>query len=142
MVLNNLAVIYRETERNDEAEKTYQEALAIRRDLAKANPAAYLPHVVMTLNNLGILYEDSGRLQEAETYCREAESLLEPLWRTNPELHGDQMARILVAQAQVWSSLGRSPNEAYALAQRAHEIAYEENLKRSVEWLMNQLASK
>jgi len=36
---------------------TYTKALQIRRDLAKANPQAYLPKVARTLNNLGFLYK-------------------------------------------------------------------------------------
>jgi len=37
------------------AEEAYQEALSIRRELAKANPEAYLPDVARTLNNLANL---------------------------------------------------------------------------------------
>ena len=39
-----------------EAEGAYQEALDIRRQLAKANPAAYQKDVAGTLNNLALLY--------------------------------------------------------------------------------------
>src|SRR5439155_691694 len=53
--LNNLAVLYRATQRMKEAETAYQEALSIRRRLAEANPDAYLPNVAMTLNNLANL---------------------------------------------------------------------------------------
>jgi hypothetical protein len=43
----------------EEAAVSYQEALTIRRQLATANPAAYLPDVAATLNNLGILYSNT-----------------------------------------------------------------------------------
>ena len=43
--LNNLAILYRDTQRLKEAEAAYQEALDIYRQLAKANPAAYQPDV-------------------------------------------------------------------------------------------------
>ncbi len=38
------------------AESVYQEVLPAYRELAKANPQAYLPNVARTLNNLGNLY--------------------------------------------------------------------------------------
>ena len=78
----------------DDADETYQEALRTYRDLAAANPEAYLPDVAMTLVNLAILY---GRVQdtsEAEAPSREAYAILHPLWLREPELHGNLMARI------------------------------------------------
>ena len=54
--LNNLAILYSDTQRHVEAEKAYQEALELRRKLARANPAAYEPDMATTLNNLAILY--------------------------------------------------------------------------------------
>ena len=41
--LNNLAVLYSDTQRIQQAERAYDEALAIQRGLAEANPDAYLP---------------------------------------------------------------------------------------------------
>jgi hypothetical protein len=43
--LNNLAILYRYTRREKEAETAYLESLDIRRQLAKANPATYQPDV-------------------------------------------------------------------------------------------------
>jgi hypothetical protein len=50
MTLNNPALLYRATERNQKAEEAYSEALATRRKLAEANPEAYLPDLTITLN--------------------------------------------------------------------------------------------
>ena len=52
MTLNNLGLLYRQTQRLKEVEEASQEALTIRRRLAQANPPAYLPNVATTLNNL------------------------------------------------------------------------------------------
>jgi hypothetical protein len=41
--LNNLGIIYKNTHRPGEAEKTYREALTIQRDLAARQPGAYQP---------------------------------------------------------------------------------------------------
>jgi hypothetical protein len=48
----------RHTQHLKDGEASYQEALSIGRDLAKANPQAHLSDVAMTLNNLGVLYKD------------------------------------------------------------------------------------
>jgi hypothetical protein len=41
----HLALLYSDTQRMKEAEEACQEALSIRRELAKANPDVYLPDV-------------------------------------------------------------------------------------------------
>src|SRR5664280_3418439 len=137
--LNNLAVLYRDTQRMKEAEEAYREALSTYRELAQANPEAYLPYVATTLNNLANLYSDTQRRKEAEEACREAEGLLEPLWRVNPEVHGDQMARILGTRALVCEALGESSTDACALARRALAAAYDPGLKQGIQQLIDQL---
>ena len=52
--LNNLAILYGDTQRLKEAEAAYLEALDIHRQLAKTNAAAYQLDVAQTLNNLEI----------------------------------------------------------------------------------------
>ena len=69
------------------AEEAYQEALSIRRELAKANPEAYLPDVAMTLNNLAILYRDTQRMKAAEEAYQEALSIRRELAKANPEAY-------------------------------------------------------
>jgi tetratricopeptide (TPR) repeat protein len=51
--LNNLGILHLDQNRMEEARKAYDEALTIRRQLAKQNPEAYLPDLAGTLNNLG-----------------------------------------------------------------------------------------
>ena len=43
--LNNLGIVYADTQRVANADSAYREALDIRRRLAKENPAAYDPYV-------------------------------------------------------------------------------------------------
>ena len=67
------------------AENFYTEALTLRRELAKDNPAVYLPKVAATLNNLGALVKaDSQRLKEAEVLYTEALTLRRELAKDNP----------------------------------------------------------
>jgi|WetSurMetagenome_2_1015567.scaffolds.fasta_scaffold07458_8 tetratricopeptide (TPR) repeat protein len=85
--LNNLGTLYSDTQRLKEAEHTYQEALDIRRTLAKTNPQTYLPDVAITLNNLGLLYSYTQRLKEAEHTYQEALEIRRNLAKTNPQTY-------------------------------------------------------
>jgi len=60
-------MFYGETGRLREAEAAYEEALLIRRSLAKTNATAYQPGVATTLNDLSTLYRKGQRLHEANT---------------------------------------------------------------------------
>ncbi len=67
------------------AEKRYQEALTILRELAQNNPAVYLRDVATTLNNLGLLVvADSSRREEAEKHYQEALKTYRQLAQNNP----------------------------------------------------------
>ena len=137
--LNNLAMLYQDTQRLQKAEEAYGESLSIRRKLAEANPDAYLPDVAATLNNLAYFYLSVESITEAETHASEAERILHPLWQENPELHGNAMANILWTNALV-SEAGRNPaDEPCVLARRALEAAHDATLKQSIQQLINRL---
>ena len=55
-----------------QAAEVYQAVLLICRELAKANPDAYLPDLATTLNHLGLLYWDMQQLHAAEQAVRDA----------------------------------------------------------------------
>jgi tetratricopeptide (TPR) repeat protein len=93
--LNNLANLYCDTQRMREAEKAYDEALSIRRELAASNPGAYLPQVAMTLNNLAVMFTLTQRLPEAEQAYVEALSTYRVLAKANPGAHLSDVAMAL-----------------------------------------------
>jgi tetratricopeptide (TPR) repeat protein len=64
--LNNLAGLYRDQERYEEAEPLYQRALEIAERVLGPEP----PNTAKTLNNLAELYRDQGRYEEAERLTR------------------------------------------------------------------------
>ena len=53
----------------------------VRRKLAAANPATYLPDVAMTLGNLGILHSEQSRMEEARKVYEEALAIRRELAR-------------------------------------------------------------
>jgi tetratricopeptide (TPR) repeat protein len=105
--LNNLAILYRDTQRMKESETAYLEALSTRRKLAEANPEAYLPNVATTLNNLAILYSATQRMKESETAYLEALSTRRKLAEANPEAYLPNVATTLNNLAILYSATQR-----------------------------------
>ena len=85
--LNNLAILHYYTHDFEAAEKEYQEALSIRRELARTTPEAYLPDVAMTLNNLAALHSDTHDFKAAEKEYQEALGIRRELAKTTPEAY-------------------------------------------------------
>jgi tetratricopeptide (TPR) repeat protein len=119
--LNNLAVLYRASQRKKEAEAAYQEALSIRRELTRANPEACLPDVATTLNNLAVLYSATQRMKEAEAAYQEALSTYRELAQANPEAYLPDVAGTLNNLAVLYSDTQRM-KEAEAACREAEGI--------------------
>ena len=62
----------------------YEEALEIRRELAKKNPKAYNSYVAMTLNNLVILYLELKKKGDAEKAYQGAHDIYQKLAGRHP----------------------------------------------------------
>ena len=75
MTLNNLANLYSDTQRLDESEQLYMEALEIRRRLAKGNPQVYEPDVAATLGGWAFMKNKLGQFKKAEQMSMEAISI-------------------------------------------------------------------
>ena len=95
MVLNNLAVLHRNTNQYKEAEEEYNEALTTYRQLADKNPDAYLPDVAMTLNNLANLHQNTNQLDKAEEEYNEALTTYHQLADKNPDAYLPYVATTL-----------------------------------------------
>jgi len=119
--LNNLAVLYGDTQRLKEAEAAYQEALDIGRQLAKDNPAAYRPDVAQTLNNFAILYRQTQRLKEAEAAYQEVLDIYRQLAKDNPAAYQPDVALTLNNFAALYRQTQRL-KEAEAAYQEALDI--------------------
>ena len=71
--LNNLAMIYENTGRYDEAEPLFDQALSIRRRVLGADH----PDTAISLNNFAALYRAQGRYSEAAQLFNEAVEIME-----------------------------------------------------------------
>ncbi len=71
-VLNGFGNLYCKSNNYPESEKSYQEALTIRRKLAASNPGAYEPDLAKSLNNLRVLCSTQKKYSEAVKYGEES----------------------------------------------------------------------
>ena len=82
--LNNLGMLHRDQNRQQEARKEYEEALKISRELARKNSETNLPYLAQTLNNLGTLNSKQNRTEEARKEFEEALKTYSELEQKNP----------------------------------------------------------
>jgi tetratricopeptide (TPR) repeat protein len=118
IALNNLAALYSATQRINQAEEAFAEALAVYRKLAQANPGAWLPDIAATLNNLANLYSDTQRMMQAEEAYAEALDLHRKLAQANPGVYLPDVAMTLNNLAMLLSDTQRTnqAEQAYAEA--------------------------
>jgi len=91
-ILNNLAILYRDISRYQEAEAHHLEALKIRRKFAQANPNVYEPDVADTLNNLALFYLKQGNLPTVRKYTSEALPICRRWYKKYPKIFGEKLA--------------------------------------------------
>jgi len=92
---DNLENLDTAQERMDEARQHFEQALEMRRRLAKQNPAAYLPDMATTLNNLGNLDRLQNRADEARQHYEEALKIHRQLAQQNIEPYPPDLAMTL-----------------------------------------------
>ena len=121
--LNNLGLLVAaDSQRRKEAETLFTEALNSYRQLAKDNPAVYLPDVARTLNNFGMLVSaDSQRHKEAETLYSEALTLHRELAKDNPSVYQPDVANTLAAFGRAYLNWNE-PSHALPLLQESAQL--------------------
>ncbi|MBI2304795.1 MAG: tetratricopeptide repeat protein [Chloroflexi bacterium] len=149
MSLNNLANRLSEVGRRDEALAPAQESVAIRRELAAAQPDAFRPYLATSLNNLAVLLSEVGRRDEARAPAQEAVALYRELAAAHPDAFRPNLAGSLNNLAIRLSEVGRR-DEALAPAQEAvdlyrglaaaHPDAFRPDLAMSLNNLANSLS--
>ena len=100
----NLANLYKNTQRFAESEAMCKSALDVFERLAKANPDAYEPDLAGTQVNLANLYKDTQRFAESEAMYKSALDVYERLAKANPDAYEPDLARTQVNLACVYMS--------------------------------------
>ena len=144
--LNNIAILYSDTQRFSDAEKMNKEALSIRRRLAKNNPAANEPYVAASLNNLANLYSDTQRFSDAEKMHKESLAISRRLAKDNPSAYEPDVVHSLNNLANLYRVTSRF-SDAEKMYKESLEIrrrlakdnpsAYEPDVARSLNGLAN-----
>jgi tetratricopeptide (TPR) repeat protein len=127
--LNNLGLLYYDTQRLQEAEEAYGEALSTYRKLAEANPDAWLSYVATTLNNIADLYSGTQRMKEAEEAYAEALAINRKLAEANPDVYLSGIAMTLNNLAILYRATQRlqEAEEAYGEALSTYRKLAEAN---------------
>ncbi len=120
--LNNLGIRLSELGRREEALAATQEAVEIYRQLAQANPQAFLPNLARSLNNLGNRLSALGRREEALAATQEAVEIRRQLAQAHPQAFLPDLARSLGAHGFVLLGLGRAREARAAFAEGLRAI--------------------
>ena len=105
--LEGLGHLHREQARFEDARRTWQEALVLRRNLALESPERYLPRVAATLNDLATLYLELGNPTPARTAFNEALEIYRKLSASFPRVFAPLVASIQSNLGALSSAEGR-----------------------------------
>ncbi|SHI83379.1 tetratricopeptide repeat protein [Pseudozobellia thermophila] len=127
-ILNNLGLLQHDKNEYGRAEKSFGEALVIRRKLAEGDSLVYLPQVLTTLNSLANLQRDKKEHGKAEQSYNEALALLNKLAEVNPQTYLPKISVIqnnmglLHSTRNEFDKAQQSYNEALAIAKKLADI--------------------
>jgi tetratricopeptide (TPR) repeat protein len=144
-VLNRLGILYRKLDQEKEAEDVYLEALALRKDLARANPALYKNDLAWTYNNLGVLYNKTKQTMASEEVHFKALALRKSLMQENPKKYRFNVSCSLHNLGELYGSTKQQDKaEAYFLQSLLiRRDLIKENPKKftpALGWTLNELA--
>src|SRR5206468_2901123 len=84
-----------------EAEKGWNTALQLLRDLPARDPGTYRLNIARTLTNLGLLYSSTGHLAEAEKAFSEALAIYRDLAASNPVVFSEKIKSLTALLADL-----------------------------------------
>ncbi|NOZ28469.1 MAG: tetratricopeptide repeat protein [Chloroflexi bacterium] len=120
---SNLGVALSALGRREAALQATEEAVKIRRDLARRNPDAFLPDLAMSLNNLGNRLSELGRREAALRATEEAVERYRDLACRNPDAFLPYLATSLNNLGDRLSELDRSKEALRAYEQAVRILA-------------------
>ena len=108
LLLNNLSNYLSDAGDNPAALEAIQEAVAIDRRLAAANPARFEPDLALSLNNLSLRLSDAGDNSAALEPIRDAVAIFRRLAAANPARFEPDLARSLNNLSESLSAAGNN----------------------------------
>jgi hypothetical protein len=113
-----------------EAEVSYQEALIIRRDLAKANPQVYRKDLADTLAKIAVWYFKQDKKTATRQYFDESIPIYRELWQAYPELYAENLSANLFINSLAFPQ--EDTETRCALLKEAWQVAPSEELKAAI----------
>ena len=95
------------------------EAVTLRRQLAHARPAAFLPDLALSLNNQSSRLSELGRREEALAAIEEAVTIRRQLAEARPQVYSARLAASLQQLAALLEAAGRKAEADTAMAEAA-----------------------
>jgi len=128
--LNNLGILYLDTQKFKEAEDAFEEARDKYQNCAKRHaPPAYEAGFARVLDGLTRLKMAQNLIADAQKYGKEAVEVHDKVWQKNPSGYGNYYAESLMLLAYVYKQISEKNPEICELAQKAEELATKGNLK-------------
>lgn len=118
--LSNLGLRLAELARPAEALNAEQEAVAVYRELAAANPQRYRPDLAATLNNLGKRFSQLGRPAQALPALEETVAIHRELAAASPDRYRPDLAQSLTNLGEILEAAGRKADAARDEAAELH----------------------
>ena len=112
MSLNNLGRALSALGRREEALAATQEAVDIRRQLAKHQPDAFLPDLAGSLGIYGVVLNSLGRHAEAAAAFADGMRAISPFVRASPAAFGELAKALLQDYLGACAAAGETPDEA------------------------------
>ena len=142
----NLAVLYHDTQRLNEAEQMHKTALKIRKGLTDSNPQVYEPDLATSYNNLANLYSDTQCYAESEQMNKAALEIRKRLAISNPQVYEPDLAvsynnlAVLYRETQRYAEseqMNKTAFEIFKLLADSNPQVYEPDLAASYNNLAN-----
>ena len=127
-LLNNLANMLSAVGRREDGLAAAEEAVALYRELARARPDAFTPHLAGSLTTLANMRSYVGRREDALAAAEEAVALRRELARARPDAFTPDLAMSLNNLANRLSDVGRRED---ALAAAEEAVALRRELARA-----------
>lgn len=106
MTLNDLGVLYHNTQRYTESETTYKEALEIKKRITKKGQTEQEASLAYTVNNLAYLYWVIKRYPESIIYYNDALEIARKLVQQDPQQYQPLITKVLYYLSSAYSNVG------------------------------------
>jgi len=113
------SISLREVGEHREALTIHREAVALRRELAPAEPTRYTPDLASSLNNLGVGLREAGEPDQALRLAAEAAAWWGRLARARPDEFGDRYREAQAKLARRFAEAGHQPGAAFTAEEAA-----------------------